>query len=364
MVPEAKQEVVKLLQEKDNFLVSTCEGNRVDALASVLAFGLILQQLGKHYLLFVPELSLGKISFLPSYEQLKTELVSENLIIWIEEKNAKLKKITWERKGGKLKLELVSAGGKFSPRDISFGYGDPQVDYLVFIASPRSCASKEIERFKDKPVVNIDYHSDNDFFASLNWVDKKSVSMAEMLVALIESLEAATQRTIRTPEIATLLYASLYWATRGLKGQIPAKTFSVAAQLISWGADKEKVEEAFEKRWPAEFFTFLAKVWQGGECQNKRFLGAFKLNEEEKLVWEKYHKDILREIRAKTADVDEVYLVIGQGQETELWAYSECDPQQLLSLEVEWILKQPPFFRGRLGFDIKKAKAKLAEDLF
>ncbi len=65
MAIEAKQEVVKILQEKDNFLITTCESGRISALASILALGQILKQLGKRYILFVPELPNKKIDFLP-----------------------------------------------------------------------------------------------------------------------------------------------------------------------------------------------------------------------------------------------------------------------------------------------------------
>ncbi|MCD6194696.1 hypothetical protein J7K05_00615 [bacterium] len=365
MAIEAKQEVVKILQEKDNFLISTCESGRISALASILALGQILKQLGKRYILFVPELPNKKIDFLPYYQELKTEIVSENLVVWLAEKKARLRKIVWERKDKRLKLELVPLEGQFTPQDVSFAYSKPDINCLFFVASPRSCAFKEIEKFKEKLVVNLDYHQDNDFFAALNWVDKKSVSMAEMMVALIESLESATKKTIHSPDIATLLYFSLYWATKGLKGKIPAKTFSVAAQLISWGAEKEKVEESFEKRWPADFFSLVARIWQKGNCQNKRFVGSLRIkNKDEVALWEKHQKHILREIRNKTAEIDEVFLVVKNSGQTELWVYSQDDPQKFICLEADWIFKKPPLFRAQLKVPFEKAAEKLSKSLF
>lgn len=365
MAGEMKQEVVKALQEKDNFLISTCENKRIDALACVLALGQVLKQLGKRYILFVPELPNKRLDFLPFYQELKTEIVSENLIIWLEEKKARLRKIVWERQDNRLKLELIPAEGRFTPQDVSFAYGKPNIECLVFVASPRTCAFKEIEHLKEKTIINLDYHLDNDLFATINWIDRKGVSMAEMMVALIESLEAATQKTIHTPEIATLLYISLYWATNGLKGQIPAKTFSVVAQLISWGAEKDRVEKAFDKRWPIDFFALMARIWQKGKCQNRRFLGVLKIKDKNELaIWEKYHKDILREIQGKAAEIDEVFLVVRYSQKKELWVYSQIDPQELVSLKVDWILKKAPFFRGQMNIPFQKATEKLTEELF
>jgi len=85
MPDEAKQQIIKLLLEKDNFLVSTCEPDKIENIASVLALGLILKKLNKNFLLFVSEMPEMKLDFLPEAESLSSELLSKNLVVFIKE---------------------------------------------------------------------------------------------------------------------------------------------------------------------------------------------------------------------------------------------------------------------------------------
>jgi len=264
-----------------------------------------------------------------------------------------------------VRLELVPAEGAFTPQDISFAFKEQKIDYLIFLASPRFCAIKELEKFKgNKPIINIDFHKENDLYGDFNWSVQQAVSIAEVLLGLTEALEGVKGEKLHGADLATLLYTCLFWATNGLRGEVPSRAFSVAAQLISWGADKKRVEEAFEKRWPIDFFMFLAQIWQNAEIQNQKLISHIDFKQGQRGKWERLQKHIAREIKNRSPNIDSLFLLYSNNQATKLYAYVD-DESQISNIPVtEWLFKKPPVFSGVLKMPIDKAKEKLKEILF
>jgi len=359
---DIKQEIAKVFLEKDNFLVSSFENEKIESISAILALGLVFKKLGKNVILFIPELPEINLSFLPTAEELKTEILGHNLIILINEKDKRLKKLNWQRIDNALRVELVPKEGDFGPQDISFAYGEQKIEYLIFLASPRYGAVKDLEKFREKSTINIDFHEDNELFGQFNWISKKSISMAEILLGLVETLETFGNKKIWDENLATLLYANLFWSTSGLRGTIPAKIFSMAAQLVSFGADKKRIEEAYEKRFVPEFYSLLGKIFQNSQSQNQKLISILFLDDGEKKWWEDYKRDILEEIKSKIFGLSEIYIIVKKDNQSEIWAYSEKEALDLS--EIEWFVKTPPIFRGISSLEPEKISEILAKRIF
>ena len=95
------------------------------------------------------------------------------------------------------------------------------------------------------PIYNIDHHITNLKFGTLNLIDPKAASTAEMLPPLIDALGAALDQ-----DVASCLLAGVVGDTRRFStGAVTANSLAVASRLVDAGADIRSISEAiFERR--------------------------------------------------------------------------------------------------------------------
>jgi phosphoesterase RecJ-like protein len=88
-------------------------------------------------------------------------------------------------------------------------------------------------------VINLDHHTSNDFFGTINLVDETASSSSELVVRLIAALGAPIPA-----DAASALFAGLSADTGSFKySSTSASTFDVAAALVRAGAVPVKVSE-------------------------------------------------------------------------------------------------------------------------
>ena len=105
-------------------------------------------------------------------------------------------------------------------------------------------------------VVNIDHHPDNRRYGDVNWVQPTSAATGEMIHDLILALGLPI-----TPEIATNLFTAVHMDTGSFRySNVTAKTFQVAADLVSAGAKPAVVAGHIYERRPAEALRQLGEV--------------------------------------------------------------------------------------------------------
>ncbi len=82
-------------------------------------------------------------------------------------------------------------------------------------------------------LINIDHHISGRPFANLNWIDFRAASVGELVYRLIKAAGATI-----TAEMATCLYTTLLTDTGGFTyGAVRASTFEIAHELVLAGAD-------------------------------------------------------------------------------------------------------------------------------
>jgi bifunctional oligoribonuclease and PAP phosphatase NrnA len=87
--------------------------------------------------------------------------------------------------------------------------------------------------------VNIDHHVSGREFAGINWIDCKAASVGEMVYRLVRAAGARI-----TPEMASCLYTTLLTDTGGFcYGAVQASTFSLAQELVEAGADSNRIAQ-------------------------------------------------------------------------------------------------------------------------
>ncbi len=109
---------------------------------------------------------------------------------------------------------------------------------------------------QDNHVINIDHHSNTDTFGDLNWVDDSAAAVAELVYALILTLEAEI-----TPSIASNLYAAILTDTGSFQfSNTTRKTFSITADLVAKGARPAEIAGAVYMSQPLSRIRLLVEV--------------------------------------------------------------------------------------------------------
>lgn len=87
--------------------------------------------------------------------------------------------------------------------------------------------------------INIDHHATGRNFGHLNWIDRSAASVGEMVYRLVKAAGAVV-----TPEMATCLYTTVLTDTGGFcYGATRPATFGVAKELTEAGADPVRIAQ-------------------------------------------------------------------------------------------------------------------------
>jgi phosphoesterase RecJ-like protein len=214
--------VVEAIRSHDRFLVTTHENPDGDALGSILAMKLALEQLGKDAFLYLS----GSIPLPSEYDFMDLGAVSRELP---------------DDAAERVVLALDCANERRLGPDSSFVQRSPLV-------------------------VDIDHHHDNSRFGQVNLIVADASSTGEILYDLFGELGVEL-----TPEIAEALYIALVTDTgRFQYTNTTPKALRIAAELVEAGAN---VHQVFQDVYENVAFAKLkllaralesAKVYEGG----------------------------------------------------------------------------------------------------
>src|SRR5688572_9546785 len=210
-------DVAKAIRSRDRFLVTTHENPDGDALGSLLAAHLTLEQLGKDSLMFIPGPAPlpGEYRFLP-LDGLQRDLpddAAERTLLAVDAANE-------SRLGA---------------------------DAAALHAAPYT--------------INVDHHHDNSRFGDLNLVEATASSTGEVWRGIVAALGLEL-----TPELAEPLYVALVTDTgRFQYANTTPKALRLAAELVEAGADVHKVFQGVYESVQFEKLKLLARALERAE---------------------------------------------------------------------------------------------------
>lgn len=183
--------ILRILREGERFLVCSHSRPDGDAVGSVLAMGMLLQQLGKRADMVTADRVPAVYRTLPQADAIRTAM----------------------RVHGPYDAAiLLECDGLGRTRLLG------------------------LEQFF---VINIDHHTSGSEWGHLNWIDREAASVGELVYRLIRAAGANL-----TPEIATCLYATVLTDTGGFcYGSTRASTFALARELVEAGANPIRVAQ-------------------------------------------------------------------------------------------------------------------------
>jgi phosphoesterase RecJ-like protein len=214
--------IAEAIRDHDRFLVTTHENPDGDALGSLLAAKLMLEQLGKDAAIYLA----GQVPLPREYQFMELDDLRR----------------------------------------------EPPADAHQRVLLALDCANErrlgpDPSVYKNAPlVIDIDHHHDNTRFGQLNYIMGKASSTGEIMFDLLHELGVAL-----TPEIAEALYIAIVTDTgRFQYANTTAKSLRLAAELVEAGADVHRVFQgvyenvAFAKLKLIARALEHAQVYEGG----------------------------------------------------------------------------------------------------
>ena len=214
--------IAEAIHAHDRFLVTTHENPDGDALGSLLASKLVLDQLGKDTVIYLA----GDTPLPREYSFMELD----NLL-------------------------------RKPPAD-----ADQRVLFAVDCANERRLGPDPTVLQRAPLVIDIDHHHDNSRFGQLNYIEPNASSTGEIMRDLIAELGVEL-----TPEIAEALYIAVVTDTgRFQYANTTAKALRLAAELVEAGADVHRVFQGIYENVAFAKLKLIAKalehaqVFEGG----------------------------------------------------------------------------------------------------
>ena len=197
--------ILGALRKGRRFLVCSHTQPDGDAVGSMLALGILLDQMGKHADLVTADRVPAHYHRLPSAGTIRT---------------------------------VQSVAGTYDAA------------ILLECDSLQRAKVRGLEAYR---LINIDHHVSGHQFAHLNWIDHEAVSTGEMIYRL-----ACAAGATLTPELAACIYATVLTDTGGFcYGSLRESTFALARELVSAGADPVAIAQDVYFSAPMSKFRLL-----------------------------------------------------------------------------------------------------------
>lgn len=293
------QQIFEQIKKANNILITFNKTWNGDAVASALAFYLLLKKMDKNVEIAAEKFDHGELyNFLPAYHEIQHSLDNlRNFIISLDISNAKVNKIKYKIEDNILNFIISPKEGFFTQNDIETRSGDFKYDLIIVIDTPDleslgTIYDNDTEFFYNVPIVNIDHHSDNEEFGQINFVELTSIATSEILFNLITNFS----RDLIDEDIATCLLAGIISKTKSFKTQnITPNALSISAQLISMGARREEI---VNRLYRSRSLNVL-KLWG-------RVLARLSGTLENKLVWSTLSREDFEKTNSSEDDLSEV----------------------------------------------------------
>lgn len=297
-----QKQVLELLKRSKNILVMASAPADGDSLGSALALYNALRKLNKEVTVVCADPVPEVYKFLPTIQAVGQSMISSrDLIITLDCRKAKIDQIKSNIEHDKVNIIITPKEDGFQEKDVSFHYGDVSYDLIITV----DCAEynqlgrlyeDNIELFTQLPVVNIDHHISNTLYGRLNYVDVMSSSTTQMLLPLIEMLEADCGEKLIDEDIATLLLAGIITDTGSFQNaNTTPKSFAVAARLVNYGARQQEIIRNIYKTKKLS----MLKLWG-------RVLSKIKTDDKYRMVWSTVSQNDFKETHSKVEQTGDI----------------------------------------------------------
>jgi phosphoesterase RecJ-like protein len=293
-----KQQINELIKKSHKILIVGHSHAGGDVLGSMLALENVLTKNNKEVSLVCSEKIDDSLKFLPNINKIKNDITGgKDLIIRLNKDRFPVEKLSYNEENGYLNIVVSAKEVALDKSNLEFAQGVPKFDLIFVLDTPDVDKIDPIydrftEMFFETPIVNIDHHSGNEYFGTVNMVDLTATSTAEILVSIIESLGAGNFDA----DISTCLLTGIIADTASFKNtNTTPKSLTISAQMLAAGARQQEIIQNLYKTRPLNTLKLWGKV-----------LSRIEYDKEHRLVWSTITQDDFKETGASVEEIHSV----------------------------------------------------------
>jgi phosphoesterase RecJ-like protein len=263
-----KQQISELIKQSQKILVVSHKNAGGDAVGSMLALERVLTKEGKEVSLVLSEKIEEATTFLPGIEKIKNDINgARDLVIRLSKDKFPVEKLSYNTEDGFLNIVLTPVNGSLEKNNLEFVNGAFKFDLIFVLDTPDvekidAVYDKYTELFFETPIVNVDHHSGNEYFGTVNMVDLTATSTAEILVSIIEAMGPGNFDA----DVATCLLTGIIADTASFKNvNTTPKSLTISAQMLAAGARQQEIIQNLYKTRPLATLKLWGRVLAGLE---------------------------------------------------------------------------------------------------
>ena len=248
----AQEQIIAKLKESESILIAVNDNPSVDELSSALALTLAINNSGKH----ATAVSSGKMPDALAF--LRPEKTFENSVDSLRDFIIALNKekadhLRYKLVGDHVKIFITPYRSIISEKDLEFEQGDFNIDFVLALNVESQdrldgALAGHGRIFHDASVAILTIGENQTNLNGTHWHAENASSLSEISVQIIESLG---KKNLTQPVATALLTGIVAETDRFSNAKATAEVMSLAAKLISSGADQQlvvsKIREAEEK---------------------------------------------------------------------------------------------------------------------
>lgn len=277
MALQPQEQAVELIGRSKNILLTTREHASLDAIASLIAFGLVLKKLNKTFDISVPGFEAKDLpSFLPKGIEIRPTIgAMRSFHLSIDVSKTPLSELMYDVKDGKLDITIVPKQGEWTEADVKLRPGSDRYDLVIAVDAPDMASLGHL--FKNKAdflyrttVINIDCAATNESWGQVNLVDLNAVATSEVVFGFL----SRWNKQHIDAEVATAVLAGMISRTRSFRSaNVTPKTLRLSSELVTMGARRGDIVQGL---WRNQSIATL-KLWG-------RILSRLEQNQESGIV--------------------------------------------------------------------------------
>lgn len=259
LLPE--QQAIELIGRSKNILVTTREHASMDAIASVIAMGLVLKKLNKTFDVSIPGFNAKSLpSFLPDTLDIRPSIgAMRSFHLSVDVAKTPLQELMYDVKDGKLNITIVPKHGEWIETDVKLSPGTDRYDLVIAVDTPDMASLGDL--FRDKAdflyrtnVINIDCASTNESWGQVNLIDLNAVATSEVVYGFL----SRWNKQHIDADVATSVLAGMISRTRSFRSpNVTPKTLQLSSELVAIGARRGDIVQGL---WRNQSIPTL-KLW-------------------------------------------------------------------------------------------------------
>ena len=215
-----EQQVLEQIKKAKNILITFKKVWDGDAVASALAFLIILKKMGKNAEVVAERFDQSaNYGFLPGFKSIKYSLDGlRKFIISLDISKTKVGQIKYKIEDQRLNFIIAPKEGFFTGDDVKTDSGEFKYDLIITLDTPDleslgSVYDNDTDFFYQVPLVNIDHHPHNEAYGQINLVELTAISSSEILFNLFTGVS----RDLIDEDVATCLLAGIIAKTKATR---------------------------------------------------------------------------------------------------------------------------------------------------